>query len=114
MHQYGTLIQTDAKLNLGTSGGALLNLKGEMVGLTVSLAASWATSSRPASPCRSTRHFCGRSNTLKTGSEVEYGFLGVSVAAALRHAGSRQERRDGGRCRSKARRPSGIRFRRKT
>ncbi len=27
LHQYGTLIQTDAKLNLGTSGGALLNLR---------------------------------------------------------------------------------------
>ena len=34
------MIQTDAKLNLGTSGGALLNLQGEMVGLTVSLAAA--------------------------------------------------------------------------
>src|SRR5207342_2000310 len=40
LHHYGTLIQTDAKLNLGTSGGALLNLKGEMVGLTTSLAAA--------------------------------------------------------------------------
>ena len=33
----------------------------------------------PALPFRSTRHFCRASNTLKQGSEVEYGFLGVSM-----------------------------------
>ena len=37
LHHYGTLIQTDAKLNLGTGGGPLLNLKGQMVGLSVDL-----------------------------------------------------------------------------
>ena len=40
MHHYGTLIQTDAKLNLGTSGGPLLSLRGEMVGLSVAWAAA--------------------------------------------------------------------------
>jgi serine protease Do len=39
LQEFGTLIQTDAKLNLGSSGGALINIKGELVGLTTSLAA---------------------------------------------------------------------------
>ena len=28
LHHYGTLIQTDARLNLGCSGGALIDLRG--------------------------------------------------------------------------------------
>ena len=40
LHQFGTLIQTDARLNLGTSGGALIDLHGDMVGLTTSQAAA--------------------------------------------------------------------------
>jgi S1-C subfamily serine protease len=77
LHQYGTLIHTDAKLNLGTSGGALLNLKGEMVGLTVALAASlgYEQSAGFALPVDET--FLRAVGTLKQGREVEYGFLGV-------------------------------------
>lgn len=78
LHQYGTLIQTDAKLNLGTSGGALLNLKGEMVGLTVALAASlgFEQSAGFALPVDET--FLRALKALKQGREVEFGFLGVS------------------------------------
>jgi serine protease Do len=77
LHQLGTLIQTDAKLNLGTSGGALVNLKGEMVGLTVALAASlgYEQSAGFAIPVDET--FQRALKTLKQGREVEFGFLGV-------------------------------------
>jgi len=39
VHYYGTLIYCDNRVNLGSSGGALINLRGEMIGLTTSLAA---------------------------------------------------------------------------
>lgn len=80
LHQYGTLIQTDARLNLGTSGGALLNLKGEMVGLTTALAATsgYEQSAGYAIPVDAT--FLRIIETLKTGREVQYGFLGVQPA----------------------------------
>ena len=77
LHHYGTLIQTDAKLNFGTSGGALLNLKGEMIGLTTSLAATagYEQAAGYAIPVDET--FFRIVETLKQGREVEYGFLGV-------------------------------------
>jgi serine protease Do len=77
LHHFGTLIQTDAKLNLGTSGGALVNLQGEMVGLTVSWAATagFENAASYAIPIDAT--FRRVLETLKQGREVEYGFLGV-------------------------------------
>ena len=78
LHQYGTLIQTDARLNLGTSGGALLNLKGEMIGLTTAQAAiaGYEQAAGYAVPIDET--FRRVIETLKQGREVEYGFLGVA------------------------------------
>jgi S1-C subfamily serine protease len=79
LHQYGTLIQTDAKLNLGTSGGALVNLSGEMVGLTISLAAAAGYEQSAGFAIPVDEAFLRAVKALKEGSEVEYGFLGVSV-----------------------------------
>jgi serine protease Do len=90
LHHWGTLIQTDARLELGASGGALVNLKGEMVGLTTSLAAlaGYEKSGGFAYPVDDTfRHAVDQ---LKIGKLPEYGFLGVSpqpLAAEERRAG---------------------------
>ncbi|MGA2796157.1 MAG: trypsin-like peptidase domain-containing protein [Thermoguttaceae bacterium] len=80
LQHFGTLIQTDAKLNLGTSGGPLMNLQGEMVGLSVALsaAAGYETAAGYAIPVDQT--FRRVVETLKQGREVEYGFLGVQPA----------------------------------
>ncbi|MBX3413645.1 MAG: trypsin-like peptidase domain-containing protein [Pirellulales bacterium] len=80
IHQFGTLIQTDAKLNLGTSGGPLLNLQGEMIGLITSEAAisGFEQAAGYAIPVDET--FRWVVDKLKEGREAEYGFLGVQPA----------------------------------
>lgn len=77
LHQSGTLIQTDAKLNLGTSGGALVNLKGEMVGLITAAAALPGAEQAAGYAVPVDETFRRVVETLKQGREVEYGFLGV-------------------------------------
>lgn len=90
LHHFGTLIQTDAKLNLGNSGGALLNLRGQMVGLVTSLAAAagYEQAAGYAYPIDATMRRV--IDTLKQGREVEYGYLGIQpgkVAAQHTPAG---------------------------
>lgn len=78
LRDLGDLIQVDTRLNIGTSGGALINLKGEMIGLTTSLAAlaGFEKSSGFAAPVDA--GMLRAIQSLKEGKEVEYGFLGVS------------------------------------
>jgi serine protease Do len=81
LHQYGTLIQTDARLELGSSGGALVNLQGEMIGLTTSLAALYGYE-RPGGFAIPLDDDVRRAiDTLKTGRLPDYGLLGVEPAA---------------------------------
>jgi len=80
LHHLGTLIQTDVRLGTGTSGGALVDLSGRMVGLLTSLPATtgYERAAGYAIPVDATfRRVVGR---LKQGREVEYGFLGVQPA----------------------------------
>ncbi len=84
LYCFNTLIQTDTRLNLGCSGGALLNLQGELVGLTSSLAgiAGGETPGGFAVPLSAGMHRI--IEVLRRGEEVEYGFLGVFLQRADR------------------------------
>ncbi len=83
MYRLGNLIQIDGRLNLGTSGGPLLSLKGELVGLTTSLAAieGYEKSAGFAIPFDDLTRRVVR--TLIAGHEVEYGMLGISPTTIL-------------------------------
>ncbi len=77
LHHLGTLIQTDAKLGWSTGGGALVNLSGELIGLTTT-AATIAGHEQPAGyAIPMTTAFRRIIDALKEGREVEYGMLGV-------------------------------------
>jgi S1-C subfamily serine protease len=77
LHHYGTLLQIDAQRPLGCSGGALLNLRGEMIGLTNSLAGipGGETGGFAIPLDGPMRRII---DMLVRGEEVEYGFLGIS------------------------------------
>ncbi|MBW8884406.1 MAG: serine protease, partial [Planctomycetia bacterium] len=98
LHHYGTLIQTDARLELGTSGGALVNLKGEMIGLTTSLAALYGYERPGGFAIPVDDDFKRALEMLKTGRVPDYGLLGVEPAALTVEL--RQRGRTGARVRS--------------
>jgi serine protease Do len=78
LHQFGTLMQLDARLNLGCSGGAVLDLKGELIGLTTALAAITGGETPGGYAVPLDAGIRRIVEVLKRGEEVEYGFLGVS------------------------------------
>ncbi len=82
LYHLGRLLQVDTNLNLGMSGGALINFDGELIGLTTSLAAlaGYEKSAGYAIPVDDTTRRV--IHTLLKGYEVEYGFLGVSFGDA--------------------------------
>jgi S1-C subfamily serine protease len=78
LQQYPMLLQTDVRLNLGCSGGVLLNLQGEMIGLTTALAAVQGSDTPGGFAVPLEPGILRILDVLKQGREVEYGFLGVS------------------------------------
>jgi serine protease Do len=83
IHHYGTLLQTDARVNLGTSGGVLFNLKGEAIALTSTTVGGVAGPDVAGTFAVPFDDGIRRIiEVLLRGEEVEYGFLGVSFEAA--------------------------------
>jgi serine protease Do len=77
LNNYPTLLQLDTKLNLGMSGGAVINLKGELVGITT-MASSPAGFDAMAGYAIPMDKLGRRAvQTLKEGREIEYGLLGI-------------------------------------
>ncbi|AGA29300.1 trypsin-like peptidase domain-containing protein [Singulisphaera acidiphila] len=79
LKNYPTLLQLDAKLNLGMSGGAVINLKGELVGLTTNSANAAGFDAQAGYAIPMDARGRRAVETLKQGKEVEYGFLGVAL-----------------------------------
>jgi S1-C subfamily serine protease len=77
LSQFATLIQTDARLGLGCSGGALVNLKGELIGLTTARAALTGVETPGGFALPLDAGMKRIVATLLRGEEVEYGFLGI-------------------------------------
>jgi serine protease Do len=80
LHHHGTLLQVDTQINLGASGGALLNIKGELIGITTSLAALSGIETPGGFAVPLDAGMRRIIEVLRRGQEVEYGFLGVHLA----------------------------------
>jgi S1-C subfamily serine protease len=76
---YPTLLQLDAKLNLGMSGGAVINLNGELVGLTTMAASPAGFDAQAGYAIPMDRLGRRAVQTLIQGKEIEYGFLGIKA-----------------------------------
>ena len=80
LRHYPTLLQLDAKLNLGMSGGAVVNLKGELVGLTTDAANVGGFDAQAGYAIPIDTLSRRAINALRQGREVEYGFLGIGLS----------------------------------
>ncbi len=74
--QYGDFIQTDAAINMGNSGGALVNVRGELVGINLATTQGGFSGVGFAIPSAMARSVF--KSLVETGRVVR-GFLGISV-----------------------------------
>lgn len=77
LHHFGSLVQTDARLGWNASGGALISLEGELVGV-LTTASAIAGHEQPAGYAIPLNAAMRRAvQSMRQGLEPEYGLLGV-------------------------------------
>jgi serine protease Do len=76
---YGNLIQTDAAVNPGNSGGPLVNLDGEIVGVNAVISSQSGSSEGVGFAVPLTAETRRIIERLKKGEEIAYGYLGVEI-----------------------------------
>ncbi len=84
LYQYGTLLQLNSVVKPGASGGALMSMDGDWVGILTSMV-GWPggdSSEGYAVPLDSNHRKI--IEVLCKGEEVEYGFLGIQLAVGVR------------------------------
>ncbi|QDV33802.1 Periplasmic pH-dependent serine endoprotease DegQ precursor [Tautonia plasticadhaerens] len=79
LQHYSTLFQLDSKLNLGMSGGAVVNLRGELVAITTASANAVGYDPRAGYAIPMDTLGLRVLRSLIEGEEVEYGFLGIRL-----------------------------------
>jgi serine protease Do len=79
-YKFGFLLEHDIRLNAAVTGGVLVNLNGEMVGLTISTATAYDNRALgPGYAIPTDENFRRALEVLRRGEEIEYGFLGVTL-----------------------------------
>ncbi len=92
VHQYGTLLQFDAKLNWETAGSALINMDGQLIGVTSMLGVSPSADFAPGHAIPVDEVFHRAIEALRAGRVPEFGFMGISprdLSDDLRATGQR-------------------------
>src|SRR4029079_16128145 len=75
--EYGTLLEYDVKPNAGVTGGVLLNLDSEMIGVEHAASVAFGQEIGPGYAVPADDNFRRIVEVLRRGEEIEYGFLGV-------------------------------------
>jgi putative serine protease PepD len=78
----GDAIQTDAAINQGNSGGALVNLDGQIIGINSAIATSGSSGNIGVGFAISSNRAKAVADQLMKGQEVSHPYLGVSVGDA--------------------------------